>query len=308
MERAHNDRVHKVKDHALKIYLKTIAANEREDRNLRRNLDTINGHQRKQFVRMQRLIGAAKAQHEKKLSRMQSIASYSDEGGLRDRKLAGNGMGTGNKTKTWRSTEKAVTSAREVPRYNVGLRKPNGILWRPASKFTDNLQTCDQNALGDYDKRLKCTTKLGRYKMEADELCKLTFPEEHMQDVESSIDFQQGCKQGDCENGSNEHSEYETLKDSVKYTETEVKNLKVSFIGKQRHDSKRRRNALLPDLDEDPNLAIARRRRRWKRQMLRRTQLQQQKSILEEKLNALSLVEIANDRTLPEINQETPKG
>ena len=291
MEEIYNDRVRKVKDQTKKVYIKTIAANEREDRQLRRHLDVINGQQRKQCLQMQRLIKAAKIQQEKQLQRIKSLVCYVDrEENWHDKNIILSC--TGNAAKTRKVMDRPVAHARKVHRVRDGVRafasetwicktelasrlqrsvcttqKDRNTTWKSAEEIDDSMVVKDSSVLYE----VKTQAELGR----------------------RCSNFKEGRRKESMRNLDKDHKGPDALEDTVKYTETEVKNFKVSFVGIRGQDSKKRRNVSLPDLDEDPKLTMERRRRKRKQLMLKKRKEQLKRDIMEEKLKEFSLREIA---------------
>ena len=300
MEGVNADRVRKVKDQALRIYLKTIAANEREDRHLRRSLDAISGQQLKQRSRMQRSIKAAELQQEKQLNRMRFVINTSAEMDPQNKWLRGWGSCRKNVTELRRSTEGPAQRTKEMQKLIGKLRRSTVESSKEVQWPTHEKQSEDKGKMWRTATEINDITR-------QDDSTQATLSREQMHEGEIKRYSEQGCRK-QAKNSNDMQQESEALRDSVKYTETEVKNLKVSFVGKRGQESKKRRSVLLPDLDEDPKLAFERRRRRLRRRMLKRRQEQQQRSILEEKLNNLSLNELVEDKILPRINHELSKG
>lgn len=74
-----DDKVWRVKERASRIYRTTIAANEREERNLRRETGVLNRQQLYQSSKMQRLISRTNRNMENKLKQMHSVVRYAEE-------------------------------------------------------------------------------------------------------------------------------------------------------------------------------------------------------------------------------------
>ena len=68
-----------LREQASRVYLQTIAANEREDRILNKKLDALDLEHRAQFLKMKRWIQDAHVHRKKRLKKMQSNASYLSE-------------------------------------------------------------------------------------------------------------------------------------------------------------------------------------------------------------------------------------
>lgn len=232
-----DDKVRRVKNQALKIYVTTIAANEREERILRRNLKAIEGQQHHRISKLKRQIKEAELQREKQLARMRSVVKYGED---------------------WASKEHQTAPA-SIYRTRTTCRERRSI----ASRVD--------------------TTNIGR-------LNSLT-------PMRGDVKVDEGGALSDNrdENHTGKRRGSERLDASVKYTEAEVKNLKVSFAGKRGEESKTSRRKLFPEIEDDPYLVMERRRRRWKRRRLREKRMKEVNSVLEKKLNELSLKEKKKD-------------
>ena len=290
MEGIYNDRVRKVKDQTTKVYVKTIAANEREDRQLRRNLDVISGQQREQCLQMQRLIKATKMQQEKQLQRIKTLACYINrEENWHDKNMTL--CGTGNAAKTRNVMDRPVAHAKSH-RARFSVRASANEKWICKTGLASHLQRPLRTAQKDSDMTWKCATDRGHSMLVKDS--RALYQDKTLEETGRRYShFKEGRRKESMRNLTNDRKGPDTLEDTVKYTETEVKNFKVSFVGKRGQDSKKRRNVSLPDLDEDPKLTMERRRRKRKRLMLKKKKEQQQKSIMEEKLKEFGLKEIA---------------
>ena len=74
-----NDTVRLLRDQASRVYIQTIAANEREDRILHRKLDALDLEHRAQFLRMKKLIQDAHVNRKKRLMKLRTNVSYVSE-------------------------------------------------------------------------------------------------------------------------------------------------------------------------------------------------------------------------------------
>lgn len=74
-----SDTIRMLRDQASRVYLQTIAANEREDRILHKKLDALDLEHRAQFLKMKKWIHDAETNRKKRLTRLQSNVSYSNE-------------------------------------------------------------------------------------------------------------------------------------------------------------------------------------------------------------------------------------
>ena len=338
------DRVRKVKDQAWRIYITTIAANEREDRILQRKLDVINGQQRQQSSTMQRCIKAAKMQQEMQIKRMRSGVSYTSGGLSREKKPASRGDCVREPPQRRRSCVKPrydeVTrrSALETQKSAKGVQgfagevriysgEGRGSMRNPRSSVNEKQRstqfgkstadgtqksTCHANISPSSETQKSADdTRMGSSSskmidiMEGDEQNGLNL--NGIEGSEAKIDFADVNKLEHGKSISGKRRESVVLEDSVKYTETEVKHLKASFVGKRGQDAKKRRSIILPDLNEDAKGTIERRRRKFKRLRLKRRKIEEVNDLLEQKLNDLRLSEMAGNQTLPLINDTDSK-
>ena len=74
-----SDTVRLLREQASRVYIQTIAANEREDRILHRKLDAIDLEHRAQFLKMKKWIQDAQANRKKRLMRLRTNVSYASE-------------------------------------------------------------------------------------------------------------------------------------------------------------------------------------------------------------------------------------
>ena len=87
-----SDRTSNLKDQVSRIYMNTIAANEREDRLLNRKLDAIDLEHRTQFLRMKKVIRDARSFSSKKFQFLERHRFCEDD------KICYTALGSGNKS------------------------------------------------------------------------------------------------------------------------------------------------------------------------------------------------------------------
>ena len=74
-----SDTVRMLREQASRVYIQTIAANEREDRILHRKLDALDLEHRAQFLKMKKWIQDARVNRKKRLMKLRSNVSYASE-------------------------------------------------------------------------------------------------------------------------------------------------------------------------------------------------------------------------------------
>ena len=74
-----SDTMRILREQASRVYLQTIAANEREDRILHKKLDALDLEHRAQFLKMKKWIHDAQENRKKRLTKLRSKNSYSSE-------------------------------------------------------------------------------------------------------------------------------------------------------------------------------------------------------------------------------------
>ena len=74
-----SDVVRMLREQASRVYIQTIAANEREDRILHRKLDALDLEHRAQYLKMKKVIQDARVNRKKRLLKLRSNVSYANE-------------------------------------------------------------------------------------------------------------------------------------------------------------------------------------------------------------------------------------
>eukprot|EP00795_Rhopilema_esculentum_P006816 gene6816-12408_t len=140
-----------LREQASRVYLQTIAANEREDRILNKKLDALDLEHRAQFLKMKRWIQDAHVHRKKRLKKMQSNTSYlSEKNNLHDvEKERRDGVKVARKE---RKPEVATESSSDLARVLVDEGTKDEAKFARSTDKNSTLQT--------YKSRRRCSSLL----------------------------------------------------------------------------------------------------------------------------------------------------